>query len=156
MQQFADQHRTDREFEIGDKVFVKLQPYRQSSMVCLSNQKLALKYYDPYEILDRCGKVAYKLKLPATSLVHAVFHVSQLKEAVGRLLSSSELPTVLMDVDVKEPEMVLERKMVKRQNKAATMVLVKWKGQGHEEATLEFLFDLQRRFPAFQPCGQGV
>lgn len=120
-----------------------------------SNQKLAPKYYGPYEIVDKCGEVAYKLRLPASSQIHPVFHVSQLKEVVGNVLTSTELPSVLFDNVTKEPYKVLERMMVKRQNKAATMVLVQWTGQGEEEATWEYLFDLQKRFPAFKPCCQG-
>lgn len=77
MQQGANDHRTDRSFNIGDYVFVKLQPYRQHSVVLRSNQKLAPKFYGPYEIIDRCGKVAYKLRLPESSQIHPVFHVSQ-------------------------------------------------------------------------------
>lgn len=45
--------------------------------------------------------------------------------------------------------------MVKRQGRAATKILVKWVNQGEEEVTWEFLFDLQKKFPAFEPYGQG-
>lgn len=55
MKLFADQHRTERSFEIGGFVYVKLQPYRQQSVVMRSNQKLSPKYFGPYKILDRCG-----------------------------------------------------------------------------------------------------
>lgn len=73
MQQFANQHKTERSFEIGDFVYVKLQPYRQQLVVLRSNQKLSPKYFVPYKIIDRCGQVAYKLELPATSQIHPVF-----------------------------------------------------------------------------------
>lgn len=94
MQQVANEHRTDRLFNIGDYVFVKLQPYRQNSVVHRGNQKLAPKYYGPYEIIDRCGKVAYKLQLPESSQIHPVFHVSQLKIVVGDVHTSTDLPSV--------------------------------------------------------------
>lgn len=45
--------------------------------------------------------------------------------------------------------------MVKRKGRTATMVLVKWSNETVEEATWEFLYDLQRKFPTFEPCGQG-
>lgn len=55
---FADQHRTEKVLEIGDYVYVKLQPYRQQSVVVRSNQKLAPKYFGPYKIVHKCGAVA--------------------------------------------------------------------------------------------------
>lgn len=102
MKQIADQHRTERTFAIGDFVYVKLQPYRQHSVVLRGNQKLAPKYYGPYKIVDKCGEVAYKLALPAGSQVHPVFYVSQLKVLVGHVSTTTQLPTVLQDVFVKE------------------------------------------------------
>lgn len=77
MRQNADLHRIERSFEIGDYVYVKLQPYRQQSAVIRSNNKLSLKFFGPYMIIDRCGAVAYKLELPPSSLIHPVFHVFQ-------------------------------------------------------------------------------
>lgn len=151
MQQNADLHRTDRSFEIGDYVFVKLQPYRQKSLVIRGNQKLAPKYFGPYKIIDTCGKVAYKLELPQSSSIHPVFHVSQLKELVGNIQVATQLPAASSDVLLKEPELIVERKMVQRQGRAATMVLVKWSNEPVEEATWELLFDLQKKFPHFKP-----
>ena len=149
MKLFVDQHHTEKELAIGDYVYVKLQPYRQQSVVLRPNQKLAPKYFGPYKILDKCGEVAYRLDLPQPTQVHPVFHVSQLKVLIGNVPNSTHLPSVLQDAFVKEPERVLERKMVNRQGKAVTKVLVKWANEAVEEATWEFLFDLQQKFPGF-------
>ncbi|CAL9221051.1 unnamed protein product [Arabidopsis halleri] len=149
MKLFADQHRTEKELAIGDYVYVKLQPYRQQSVVLRHNQKLAPKYFGPYRIVDKCGAVAYRLDLPTSSQVHPVFHVSQLKVLVGNVHTSTHLPSVLQDAFVREPERIIERKMVNRQGQAATKVLVKWKAEPIEEATWEFLFDLKLKFPHF-------
>lgn len=135
MQQFADQHRTYRSFEIGGYVYVKLQPYRKQSLVIRMNQKLAPKYFGPYKVIDKCGKVVYKLALPASSQIHPLFHVSQLKLQVGDFQTSNQLPSIIQDVLVNEPEKILEMKMVNRQGQAATMILVKWTNQPIEEAT---------------------
>ena len=150
MKQVADRHRSERSFELGDWVFVKLQPYRQQSVVQRFSQKIAPKYYSPYKILDKVGVVAYKLQLPTSFQIHPVFHVSQLKCLVGNATTSNQLPLVLYDVSLKEPTFCLACKMVQRQGQAATMVLVQWSNQTAEEATWEYMFDMKKKFPAFE------
>lgn len=51
MKKHADQQRTERVFQVGDQVFLKLQPYVQSSVAARSNNKLAFKFFGPYTIL---------------------------------------------------------------------------------------------------------
>lgn len=76
MKFFADKRRTEREFVVGDWVYLKLQPYRQTSLALRRNLKLSSKYYGPYLILEKVGLVAYKLALPMQSKINLVFHVS--------------------------------------------------------------------------------
>jgi hypothetical protein len=73
-------------------VYVKIQPYVQSSLAQRSNQKLSFKFFGPYRILERIGSVAYCLELPVSSSVHPVFHVSQLKKSVGAQHSVTAVP----------------------------------------------------------------
>jgi hypothetical protein len=44
-------------------VFFKLHPYIQNLVAAHTNQKLAYKIYGPYRVLERVGKVAYRLEL---------------------------------------------------------------------------------------------
>nr|GFB00269.1 retrotransposable element Tf2 [Tanacetum cinerariifolium] len=75
----ADKHRCDREFEEGVWVYLKLQPYRQATLKQAKQNKFSPKYFGPFFIIKKVGKVAYKLQLPSSSHIHHVFHVSQLK-----------------------------------------------------------------------------
>ena len=77
MKQQADQHRSERSFDVGDWVFLRLQLYKQMSLKqAKTDNKLSPKYYGPYKVLQNIGTMAYKLELPASSQVHLVFHVS--------------------------------------------------------------------------------
>ena len=92
MKQLADKHRSERQFSVGDMIYVKLHPYRQISVAARSNMKLSPKFYGPFQVLEQIGAVAYKIKLPSGSSIHDVFHVSQLKKHVGEAVTSSSLP----------------------------------------------------------------
>jgi hypothetical protein len=83
MKRQADKGRSERVFQVGEWVFLKAQPYVQSSLAPRANQKFSFKFFGPFQVLARIGAVAYKLKLPATTLVHPVFHVSKLKKMLG-------------------------------------------------------------------------
>lgn len=76
MKLYADKHRSFREFAVGDFVYLKLQPYVQTSVATRANHKLAYKFFGPFPVIAQVGKVAYELQLPAHSSIHYVFHVS--------------------------------------------------------------------------------
>ena len=83
LKQQADQHRSECTFQVGDMVFLCLQPYNISSLKLKGNHKLAPMLYGPYKALHKIGSVAYKLELPPSSCIHLVFHVSCLKKVIG-------------------------------------------------------------------------
>ena len=111
MKQQADQHHSERSFDVGDWVFLRLQPYKQMSLKqAKKDNKLSPKYYGPYKVLQKISTMAYKLELPASSRVHPVFHVSCLKKVIGENLP---IQTIFLELDeegkiILEPEVVME------------------------------------------------
>jgi len=153
----ADKHRTDIEFQVGDQVLLKLQPYTQSSMANRPFPKLSYKYFGPYLITERIGQVAYRLKLPEDSKIHDVFHVSQLKPFVADYtLVFSELPfTTDIEATAAMPEKVLEHRLVKRGNAAIPHVLIQWTGLPTTSTTWEDYNVICKRFPQAPAWGQA-
>ncbi|CAJ2641126.1 unnamed protein product [Trifolium pratense] len=64
MRSQANKHRRNVKFKAGDMVYLKIQPYKLKSLAKRMNQKLSPRFYGPYEIEQKIGAVAYKLKLP--------------------------------------------------------------------------------------------
>ncbi|OMO49727.1 reverse transcriptase [Corchorus capsularis] len=152
IKQQAEKKRSDREFIVGDFVYFKLQPYRQMSVVQRSNHKLSARYFGPYQIVKKVGKVAYELALPNGSKVHPIFHVSQLKKHLGKHPVQAQLPLIDAEGHIaKEPVVILDRHITNKHNKAVTEVLISWSNAFAEDATWELLYEIQKKFPNFNP-----
>ncbi len=128
MKQNADKKRADKSYTVGEMVFLKLQPYRQTSVELRRGVKLASK-------------------------IHPVFHVSLLKKGVPQDVQPSPAAPIVGEggEPLAQPEQVLERRILKRGNKAITQVLVKWSNLGPEDATWEDYWVLKGRYPGFDP-----
>lgn len=143
MKQIYDSKHQEREFAVGDLVFLKLHPYKQRSLAARRNFKLAPKFYGPFRVLKRIGAVAYKLELPPEAKIHPVFHVSLLKKQIGdsdivQLPQLDEVGEILP-----QPEAILDSRV--RKNKKE--VLVHWRGLSPLEATWERLDKISKQFP---------
>lgn len=99
MKKQADKHRSERQFKVGELVYLKVQPYIQTSVATRMNQKLAYRYFGPFKILQRVCNVAYKLDLPDSAKIHPVVHVSQLKKHVP--------PAVVVSEELPDPDSVI-------------------------------------------------
>lgn len=92
MVHFANRHRTDRQFDVGNWVYLKLQPYRQLTLRKRVQNKLSSKFCGPFQVIQHIGIVAYKLHLHVTGQIRPIFHVSQLKLCKGTPTVTGSLP----------------------------------------------------------------
>jgi hypothetical protein len=79
---YHDKGTAPQHYEVGDYVYLKVSPTKGVQRFSVKG-KLAPRYIGPYEIIEICGPVAYRIRLPDRfSAVHNVFHVTQLKKGV--------------------------------------------------------------------------
>lgn len=146
MKKQADTKCSKRTFQLDDWVFLKLQPYVQSSVADRAHQKLAFKFFGPFRIVERIGSVAYRLELPAPSSIHSVFHVSQLKKSVGAHQSVSDsLPpsTIRWSIPLK----IIQQRTIMKGSTQVRQGLVQWSNLPASLSTWEDLEFLCQRFP---------
>ncbi|GJW91286.1 ty3-gypsy retrotransposon protein, partial [Tanacetum coccineum] len=126
-------------FEVGELVYLRLRVYRQTSVAKRDIHKLSRRFFGPFKVLEKIGKVAYRLDLPAGSRVHPIFHVSLLRPSQGDPNPSTlPLPNKFIDdIPVLEPEEILDRRTVHNHGITDHQVLVKWKGRDLSESTWE-------------------
>lgn len=151
MKAAADRSRSKRDFTVGDWVFLKLKPYKQSTLHSKRLWKLSPKFAGPFQIIQRVGSVAYKLALPDSAQVHPVFHVSQLKRSIGNAERLTPHFPALDDAGklLLHPVKILDRRIIKRNNAAASQVLIQWAHLPIVEATWEDYDRMTRDFPEF-------
>ena len=128
---------------------LKLQLCRQHSVARPFSTKLARRFYSPFEVLERIGQVAYRLKVPEGNQVHNVFHVSLLKPFIESAASEAEtLPTRFAHGrPVVRPSRLLDRRTVWRNGDAVDEVLLEWDDDGGALPTWEPWLMVRRRFP---------
>ncbi|XP_015068789.1 uncharacterized protein LOC107013379 [Solanum pennellii] len=96
MKATADKSRREVSFAIGDWVYVRLRPYRQLSLRSQRHTKLNLRFFSPFQTVQRDGEVAYKLDISQYSKIYPVFHVSVLRKCL-RSPSQQITPLELLD-----------------------------------------------------------
>ncbi|XP_071928238.1 uncharacterized protein [Coffea arabica] len=112
---------------------------------------LSSKYYGPYKVLQKVGNAAYRLELPAGSLIHPTFHVSLLKPSAKNQVVTQELPLTTTDGQIKiAPERVIATREIIRKRQKVTQVLIKWVNLSTEDSTWEDVTVIQSQFPDFQ------
>ncbi|GKB51143.1 putative reverse transcriptase domain-containing protein [Tanacetum coccineum] len=88
---YADNRRKPLEFSVGEKVLLKVSPWK-GVVRFVKRSKLSPRYVGPFEIVERVGPVAYRLRLPQELVgVHDTFHVSNLKKCLADVFAVRKL-----------------------------------------------------------------
>ena len=76
---YADKHRVNIEFNVGDHVYLRVRE-NKSSLKLGSCAKLSPRYCGPFEVLERICLVAYIIALRTNNKAHNVCQVSLFKK----------------------------------------------------------------------------
>lgn len=140
MKRFYDKHRNaPPDFAIGQKVLLD----NADLSLNRPSRKLAERRSGPFEILDKVGTHAYRLKLPQQwKNVHPVFHVSKL-DPYNEDPESPNFPQPPPDIVEGEPEWEVEEVRDSRLFNRRLQYLIKWKGWPEAENSWQDELDLE-------------
>ncbi|GKC33530.1 putative reverse transcriptase domain-containing protein [Tanacetum coccineum] len=147
---YADVRRKPLEFEVGDKVMLKVSPWK--GVVRFGKRgKLSPRYIRPFKILSRVGPVAYKLELPRELQgIHNTFHVSNLKKC----LSDEDLliPPDEIRIDeklhfIEEPIEIMDKEVKQLKQSQIPIVKDRWNSSRGPEYTWEREDQMWKKYP---------
>lgn len=147
---YADKRRKPLEFQVGDKVMLKVSPWK--GMIRFGKRgKLNPRYIGPFEIIARIGPVAYKLLLPPElGNVHPTFHVSNLKKCLSDESLAIPLEELVIDENlrfIEEPVEIMDREVKRTKQSRIPIVKVRWNARRGPEFTWEREDQMKQKYP---------
>ncbi|GJU02361.1 putative reverse transcriptase domain-containing protein [Tanacetum coccineum] len=147
---YADLKRKPMEFQVGDKVMLKVSPWK--GVVRFGKRgKLNPRYVGPFKVLEKVGEVAYKLELPEElSRVHNTFHVSNLKKCHADEPLAVPLDGLHLDDKlhfVEEPLEIVGREVKQLKRSRIPLVKVRWNSKRGPEFTWEREDQFKKKYP---------
>ncbi|GKB95723.1 putative reverse transcriptase domain-containing protein [Tanacetum coccineum] len=147
---YADMRRKPLEFEVGDKVMLKVSPWK--GVIRFGKRgKLNPRYIGPFKILDRVGTLVYRLKLPEQlSRVHSIFHVSNLKKCF--VYEPLAIPLDEIQIDdklnfIEEPVKIMDREVKRIKQSRIPIVKFHWNSRRGLEFTWEREDQMKKKYP---------
>ncbi|GJS06185.1 putative reverse transcriptase domain-containing protein [Tanacetum coccineum] len=147
---YADLKRKPMEFQVGDKVMLKVSPWK--GVVHFGKRgKLNPRYVGPFKVLEKVGEVAYKLELPEElSRVHNTFHVSNLKKCYADEPLAVPLDGLHFDDKlqfVEEPIEIMDHEVKRLKRSRIPLVKVRWNSRRGPEFTWEREDQFRKKYP---------
>ncbi|KAI3808197.1 hypothetical protein L1987_24145 [Smallanthus sonchifolius] len=140
----------EAQITVGDLVLLKVSPWK--GVVRFGKKgKLAPRYVGPFKILERIGKVAYKLELPPSlGNVHPTFHISNLKKCLADENLHIPLDDVRIDETmhfVEKPVEIMDREVKQLKRSRIPTVKVRWESKHGPEFTWEREDQMKLKYP---------
>ncbi|GJZ63860.1 putative reverse transcriptase domain-containing protein [Tanacetum coccineum] len=147
---YADVRRKPLEFQVGDKVMLKVSPWK--GVIRFGKRgKLNPRYIGPFKIIAKVGTVAYRLELPEQlSRVHSTFHVSKLKKCMADEPLAIPLDEIQVDDKlhfIEEPVEIMDREVKRLKQSRIPIVKVRWNSRRGPEFTWEREDQMQKKYP---------
>ncbi|GKA43281.1 putative reverse transcriptase domain-containing protein [Tanacetum coccineum] len=147
---YADLKRKPMEFQVGDKVMLKVSPWK--GVVRFGKRgKLNPRYVGPFKVVEKVGEVAYKLELPEElSRVHNTFHVSNLKKCHADEPLAVPLDGLHLDDKlhfIEEPVEIMGREVKRLKRSRIPLVKVQWNSKRGPEFTWEREDQFKKKYP---------
>ncbi|GJU11121.1 putative reverse transcriptase domain-containing protein [Tanacetum coccineum] len=151
---YVDVRRKPLEFPIGDKVMLKVSPWK--GVIRFGKRgKLNPRYIGHFKIIDKVGTVAYRLELPEQlSRVHSTFHVSNLKKCMVDEPLAIPLDEIQIDDKlhfIEEPVEIMDREVKRLKQSHILIVKVRWNSRRGPEFTWEREDQMQKKYPQLFP-----
>ncbi|GJQ95756.1 putative reverse transcriptase domain-containing protein [Tanacetum coccineum] len=147
---YADRRRKPLEFEVGDKVMLKVSPWK--GVIRFGKRgKLNPRYIGPFKILAKVGTRAYRLELPEKlSRVHSTFHVSNLKRCLVDEPLAIPLDEIQIDDKlnfIEEPVEIIDQEVKRLKQSRIPIVKVRWNSRRGPEFTWEREDQIKKKYP---------
>nr|GEX69216.1 putative reverse transcriptase domain-containing protein [Tanacetum cinerariifolium] len=146
---YANKRRKPIKFSVGEYVLLKVSPWK--GVVHYGKKgKLTPRFVRPFEITERIGPVAYRLRLlEELDGVHDMFYVSNLKKCLADPTLQVPLDEIQVDAElnfIEEPVEILEKEFKKLKRSIIAIIKVWWNWKRGPEFTWECEDQMRLKF----------